>query len=243
MQRYLAARVVTPAQAALVGYPKLDALVAGGFDVPRVRAGMRLGPGPLALYAPTYSEASSLHLAGEAIVRALVSAGLNVAVKLHDRSLDPDPRYNGGIDWRARFAALAAGLPPGTTVFVETADASPLLAAADLLVTDHSSIGFEYLVRDRPLLVYDAPGLAAAARINPEKIAQLREAAVVVRTPQELRPRPPAKRCAIRAISSSVRRRIGGPDVLRRRPRHRAGGRPRWPREALRLEPAGGVLA
>ena len=240
MKRYLAARVVTPAQAALVGYPKLDALVAGTFDVPRVRAGMRLGPGPLALYAPTYSEASSLHLAGEAIVRALVSAGLKVAVKLHDRSLDPDPRYNGGIDWRARFAALAASLPPGTTAFIETADASPLLAAADLLVTDHSSIGFEYLVRDRPLLVYDAPGLAAAARINPEKIAQLREAAMVVRTPQEL---SGAAREALRNPGhlSSVRRRMA--DQMFFDAGHATARAAALAREALRLETAGGVLA
>ena len=61
---------------------------------------------PTALYAPTYSEASSLHLAGEEIVRALAASGFNVIVKLHDRSLDADPRYNGGIDWRRRIRAL-----------------------------------------------------------------------------------------------------------------------------------------
>jgi CDP-glycerol glycerophosphotransferase (TagB/SpsB family) len=70
--------------------------------------------------------------------------------------------------------------------FVESADASSCLAAADLMVTDHSSVGFEYLVLDRPLVVYDAPDLAAAARINPEKIELLRSAAAVVRTTQEL---------------------------------------------------------
>jgi CDP-glycerol glycerophosphotransferase (TagB/SpsB family) len=65
-------------------------------------------------------------------------------------------------------------------------DASPYLAAADIMVTDHSSVGFEFLVLDRPLIVYDAPDLATVARINPEKIALLRSAAAVVRTPVEL---------------------------------------------------------
>ena len=51
---------------------------------------------------------------------------------------------------------------------------------ADLMVTDHSSVGFEYLVLDRPLIVFDAPGLTEAARINPEKVALLRSAATVV---------------------------------------------------------------
>jgi hypothetical protein len=182
-QRYLAAGIVTPQQAVLVGYPKLDRLATGGYDAPALRRGLGLDPArPTALYAPTYSEASSLHLAGEDITRALARAGFNVIVKLHDRSLDRDPRYHGGIDWRERFAALAAATPSAPICFAEVADASPLLAAADVMVTDHSSIGFEYLVLDRPLIVYDAPDLARVARINEEKIALLRSAATVVRT-------------------------------------------------------------
>jgi hypothetical protein len=184
MERYLAARIVTPEQAVLVGYPKLDRLADGGWDGGAVRKSIGLDPGrPTVLYAPTYSEASSLHLAGEAIIRALDATGFNVLVKLHDRSLDSHPRYNGGIEWKRRLAPL---LRPGRVHLVEGADCSPLLAAADLLVTDHSSVGFEYFVLDRPLLVFDAPDLARAARINPEKVELLRSAATVVRTPDEL---------------------------------------------------------
>ena len=186
MQRYLAADVVTPAQAVLVGYPKLDKLAGGGYDVRATRAALGLAPHRrTVLYAPTYSQASSLHLAGEAIVGALVDAGFNVIVKLHDRSLDPDPRFNAGIDWRGRFAALARVRGSDRACLVETPDASPLLAAADVMVTDHSSVGFEYLIVDRPLIVFDAPELGYVARINPEKVALLRSAATVVRTPQE----------------------------------------------------------
>ena len=187
MLRYLGAHIVTPEQAVLVGYPKLDRLATGGFDAGAIRAALDLAPGfRTALYAPTYSEASSLHLAGEAIVTSLVAAGFNVLVKLHDRSLDPDPRYNAGIDWRARFAAVERAHAKGRVCFTETADASPLLAVADVLVTDHSSIGFEYLVLDRPLIVYDAPDLARAARINEEKIVLLRSAATVGSTAAEV---------------------------------------------------------
>jgi CDP-glycerol:poly(glycerophosphate) glycerophosphotransferase len=186
MRRYLDAGIVTRQQAVLVGYPKLDRLARGGFDPAAIRAALGLDRGrPVVLYAPTYSEASSLHIAGEAIVRALVGAGFSVVVKLHDRSLDADPRFHGGIDWRARFAALVTEAGPARLHFAEGADASPLLAAADLMVTDHSSVGFEYLVRDRPLIVFDAPDLPHAARINPEKVALLRSAATVVRTPDE----------------------------------------------------------
>ncbi len=186
MRRYLQAGIVTSEQAVLVGYPKLDRLVTNGYDASAVRASLGLQPGPpVAMYAPTYSVASSLHLAGEDIVRALIADGFNVIVKLHDRSLDPDPRYNGGVDWRARFTELAAD-HAGRVAFSETADASPLLAAADGLITDHSSIGFEYLVLDRPLVVFDAPDLARAARINAEKIELLRSAADVVNAAAEV---------------------------------------------------------
>jgi hypothetical protein len=184
MARYLDAGLVTRRQATLVGYPKLDRLACGAIDGRAVRSELRLlNDRPTALYAPTYSTASSLHLAGEGIVRALADAGMNVIVKLHDRSLDVDPRYTGGIDWRTRMSALDRD---GRIRHVEGADASPLMAAADLMVTDHSSVGFEFLVRDRPVIVFNAPELPAAARINPEKVALLRSAATVVHTVGEL---------------------------------------------------------
>jgi len=185
MEKYLAAGIVTPREAVLVGYPKVDALANGCYDAVAVRAGLRLEPGRrTAMYTPTWSPASSLNLAGEAIVRNLLDAGLNVIVKLHDRSLDrTNVKYSGGVDWRARFAAIDA---PGRLAFVEAADSSPLLAASDAMITDHSSIGFEFCLLDRPLIVFDAPDLLHAARINPEKMALLRSAARVVRTAEDI---------------------------------------------------------
>jgi CDP-glycerol glycerophosphotransferase len=185
MRRYVAAGVVSEAQAILVGYPKLDRLVSGKVRGQSIRDALGLNSTrPTALYAPTYSPASSLHLAGEEIIRELAAAGFNVIVKLHDRSLDADPRYTGGIDWRTRMRALEQ---TATMRYVEGPDASPYLAAADLMVTDHSSVGFEYLVLDRPLIVFDVPGLVDAARINPEKVALLRSAGTVVSGLNELR--------------------------------------------------------
>jgi CDP-glycerol:poly(glycerophosphate) glycerophosphotransferase len=179
MDRYLASRVIGPEAAVLVGYPKVDALVNGRFDAAAVHAKLHLEMHRrTAIYAPTWSPASSLHLAGEAIVKSLVDSGFNVIVKLHDRSLDrSEPKFSDGIDWRLRFARIHI---PGRIAFVEAADSSPFLAASDVMVTDHSSIGFEFLLLDRPLIVFDAPDLARVARINPDKIALLRSAASVV---------------------------------------------------------------
>ena len=179
LDRYVNGGLVSRDAAVLVGYPKVDALVNGRYDAAAVRASLQLEMHRrTAIYAPTWSPASSLNIAGEAIVTDLLAAGFNVIVKLHDRSLDPtEARFSGGIDWRARFAAMHS---PGRMAFVEAADSSPLLAASDVMITDHSSIGFEFLLLDRPLVVFDAPALARVARINPDKIALLRSAARVV---------------------------------------------------------------
>lgn len=204
MARYLEAGVVTPQQAVLVGYPKLDRLAAGRIDRESIARTLGLaGNRPTALYAPTYSPASSLHAAGERIVSALAANGFNVIVKLHDRSLDTDARYTGGIDWRIRMLALER---PGAVKYVEGPDASPYLAAADLLITDHSSVGFEYLVLDRPVLVFDAPGLIEAARINRDKVALLRSAATVVHDVDELVAAARAERADPARLSQARRR-------------------------------------
>jgi hypothetical protein len=187
MQRYLDAGIVRREAAVLVGYPKVDALVNGRYDAAAIRGRLQLEMHrPTAIYAPTWSPASSLNIAGDDIVRSLVAAGFNVIIKLHDRSLDvSQEKFSGGIDWRARFAHLHQ---PGRIAFVEWADSSPLLAASDVMVTDHSSIGFEFCLLNRPLVIFDTPDLARVARINPDKIALLRSAARVVTTADAVGP-------------------------------------------------------
>lgn len=184
LANYVAAGLVSATRAVLVGYPKADVLLAGDRQTSEASAALGLDPArPTVIYAPTFSPASSLNLAGEAIVERLLSGDRNVIVKLHDRSLDPDPRYSGGIDWRARFARFAG---TGRFLLAVSGDSTAYVLASSVMVTDHSSIGFEFCAADRPVIVYDAPGLAEAARINPDKVALLRSAARVVHTPEEL---------------------------------------------------------
>lgn len=184
LTRYVDAGIVAPARAALVGFPKADALAERRVSPEEAAAVLGLdGSRPTIIYAPTFSPASSLHSAGEAIIEALLGGGWNVIAKLHDRSLDPDAKYTGGMDWRARLARFAKA---GRFLLATRGDSTPYVLASSLMVTDHSSIGFEFFVLDRPVVVFDAPGLPAAARINPEKIALLRSAAAVVRTVDDL---------------------------------------------------------
>ncbi len=180
---YVAAGIVPEERAVLVGYPKADALTSRPCDTRALAASLGLDQTrPTAIFAPTFSPESALNVAGEAIIEALLGTGCNVIAKLHDRSLDPDPRYTGGISWRERLSAFSGP----HFLLASGGDSTPYVLASDVMVTDHSSIGFEFCAADRPLVVFDVPGLIAASRINPEKVALLRSAATVVADTTEL---------------------------------------------------------
>lgn len=175
---YVAAGIVPEKRAVLVGYPKVDALAGNPGDPRRAASLLGLDPArPTAIFAPTFSPASALNQAGEAIIGSLLARGCNVIAKLHDRSLDPDPRYTGGANWRQRLEPFRGR----HFLLAEGFDSTPYVLASDVMITDHSSIGFEFYALDRPVIVFDAPGLIEAARINRDKVALLRSAAAVVR--------------------------------------------------------------
>ena len=180
LRRYADAGLVDPDsdRAALVGYPKLDCLVDGSLDREAIQRSVGLDPRvPTVLYAPTWSPFSSLNAMGDDIIRALSRLDVNVIVKLHDRSYDGAARGSGGVDWRVRLERFCR---ERRVHLAQDPDASPYLFAADALVTDHSSVGFEFMLLDRPIVVVDCPELLRKARVNPDKAAMLRSAADVV---------------------------------------------------------------
>ena len=202
---YLAAGLAGAERAALVGYPKTDCLVDGSIDGRDVRLRLGLtGGAPVVMYAPTWSPHSSLHSMGEAVIAALEGAGYQVIVKLHDRSYDPSARGGGGIDWSARLARWDGH--PRIRV-VRDPDASPYLCASDALVTCHSSVGFEFMLLDRPLVVLESEGLTRHAQINPRKVALMRSAADVAARADDV-PRLVERQLADVARHSATRRAI-----------------------------------
>lgn len=213
MERYLASGVIRHDQAVLVGYPKGDDLVNGRWPQARVLTSLGLSSGlATVLYAPTFSTANSLHLAGEAIINTLLACGYNLIVKLHDRSMVPQAKYTDGIDWPARLARFAQ-CP--RFALARADDAGPYLSAADLLVTDHSTVGFEFALLDRPIVVFDAPGLRDAARVDAGKWDLLRSMADVVGAPSELASAvhtslaTPGRHCAARRRAHALFAHVG----------------------------------
>jgi hypothetical protein len=168
----------------LIGYPKTDCLVNGSLSRSPVLEVLGLDPArPTVLYAPTWSPASSLNAFGVDLIKALLRLPVNVIVKLHDRSRDLRAFYSGGTDWMSVLAPMvrAAGGHLATGH-----DICPLLVAADVLVTDHSSAGFEYLLLDKPLVRIHRPALLSLANVHPDYVELLASASQSVNDVPEI---------------------------------------------------------
>jgi CDP-glycerol glycerophosphotransferase (TagB/SpsB family) len=169
----------------LVGMPKVDCLVDGSIDRESNLRSLDLDPSrPTVLYAPTWSPASSLNAMGEELIRALIDMPVNLIVKLHDRSRDLRDQYSGGVDWVARLEPL---LRNGRARIAPGHDISPYLVCADLMITDHSSAGFEFLLRDKPIVRIYRPELIKLANIHPDYVELLASVADSVNSVREAR--------------------------------------------------------
>jgi CDP-glycerol glycerophosphotransferase (TagB/SpsB family) len=168
----------------LIGMPRLDCLVDGSLDRSAILNSIGIDPSrKTVLYAPTWSRYSSVARMGEDIVKRLGAAGYVVIVKLHDRSRQADDYHSGGVDWGARLEPL---LKSTGGVLATGSNSSSYLMAADILITDHSSVGFEYLLLDRPLIRIHVPELLEKTEIEPVYVELMSEAATSVNNIDEL---------------------------------------------------------
>jgi CDP-glycerol glycerophosphotransferase (TagB/SpsB family) len=189
--------------------PKSDCLVDGTLSRDAVLEANGIDPAlKTVLYAPTWTRFSSLNVMGEEVVRGLIDAGYRVLVKLHDNSLDRALENSGGVDWAARLKPILAR---GHGRLITSADASPWLVATDVLITDHSSIGFEYLLLDRPLIRIAMPQLISGANIAQEYVdliasasTSVESAAGVVAAVDEARSDPARLSDARRALAADL---------------------------------------
>src|SRR5215813_6185946 len=168
----------------LIGMPKLDCLVDGSFERNEVLTSLGVDPARrTVLYAPTWSKYSSLSVMGEELVKRLGAAGYAVIVKLHDRSRQADDYHSGGVDWGEKLLPL---LQSNGGVLAPGSNSSAYLVGADVLITDHSSVGFEYLLLDRPLIRIHVPQLLEKTDIEPVYVKLMSDAARSVNDIDEL---------------------------------------------------------
>jgi len=164
--------------ARLIVMPKLDCLVDGSLKRNELLSAMGIDSGrKTILYAPTWSPHSSVVSMGEELVKSLGERGYAVIVKLHDRSRDLSYVNSGGVDWGMRLEPI---LQKFGGVLATGTNSSPYLSAADIMITDHSSVGFEYLLLDRPLIRIHVPELIKNTDIEPSYVELLASASTSV---------------------------------------------------------------
>lgn len=123
-----------------LGSPRNDILVTHGADVAAAKARLDLDPNRTSvLYAPTFRTpgAASLELDLIELVEAL---GKDVQIMLRPHYLN---RIRVPAELRANVVDVSA-----------VGDTSRVLLAADILVSDYSSIIFDYLALNRPVILY-----------------------------------------------------------------------------------------
>jgi CDP-glycerol glycerophosphotransferase (TagB/SpsB family) len=164
--------------AKLVGMPKLDCLLDGSLERDALLRSFGIDPARRSvLYAPTWSPYSSVNAMGLELVKQLGEAGYAVIVKLHDRSRESLFVHSGGVDWGERLKPV---LEKFAGHLAQGSDACAYMAAADVLITDHSSVGFEYLLLNRPLVRINMPELIARTNIHGDYVNMLAEASISV---------------------------------------------------------------
>jgi hypothetical protein len=167
----------------LIGMPKADCLVDGSLQRDDILRSLGIDPSRrTVLYAPTWTPYASLNAMGEELVTELGRAGLCVIVKLHDNSRDSDPRNSGGVNWVERLTPI---LQDHGGHLAARGTIAPYLVASDVMISDHSSAGFEYLLLDRPLIRIEMPELIARTNIHPDYVDLLIKASITVRNPQD----------------------------------------------------------
>jgi len=182
MMRVLKRRRIAPRRAVPVGFPKLDPLRNGSLRRDEILDSLGLrGDRPVILYAPTGQKNNSLETMGEEVIERIRASGrFELLIKPHDHPRNP-------INWFRRLHRFEG---PHVKL-VRGLDVVPFLYAADLLISDASSVASEFTLLDRPIVFLDVPKLIAHAR-RKEGALDLktygRKTGITVRRPQDAVP-------------------------------------------------------
>ena len=140
-----------------IGYLRGDRLraMSPSFDRHAFANRHNLDSAPIVTYAPTWGEFSSTKDWIETVVSACESLGVNLFLRLHPFMFQSQSRYRtGGIDWNAALRKLMAGTE---RVRISTGHSiDELLLASDLLITDVSGLGPEFLSLEKPVVFLPA---------------------------------------------------------------------------------------
>lgn len=174
--RYSAERIAPFCPTAMVGNPRFDRWFSD--DPPRAPADLRLDSSrPVILYLPTWGEFSSVDQFMSAIID--LADEYNVLLKVHHKTDTHEP---------ARKAIAASG--ERVHFFGALDDLLPLLAVADVILSDYSGAIFDAIYVRKPVVLLQAdPASVVGKKFGFESIeyARRNEIGPVVSSPHDLR--------------------------------------------------------
>ena len=148
-----------------IGSPKSDALFDGTYSRDSVIKRYNLDPQkPIILYAPTWEKEASLHTYGDDILTGLAGLNASVLIKPHPNFLaknwprpDRKPWSQVLADFCRQHLHCRLVTDPNSNLY---------LVATDVLITDASGVGLEYLLLNKPIIYYDCPAYFAIHGAN-----------------------------------------------------------------------------
>lgn len=148
----------------ITGYPQMDILFQPGAPP----LGVELEPDrKVVLYAPTWTPGlSSADMLGERVVDLIRGrrTDITLLIKPHPVTVNHRP------EWLETWRAVAASYDHVHVFDDPAADVMPLLKKADVLVTDASSVMFQYLAVNRPMVLITNPGRFQVSHYDPRGI-------------------------------------------------------------------------
>jgi len=164
-----------------IGLPIIDGLLSG--DPASLPETIRLDNSkPTLLYAPSWSTNPDLISMNNAILDTLSSLhNYNVIIRPHPLLLIPEKCNN--FDWNPKINELRAS---GVQIsYAKDHSIYEIMAHIDVLLGDISSVTYEYLVFDKPVVLYMKEGVLAAFDAE-EFAAPLLDATTRLNAPEDL---------------------------------------------------------
>jgi CDP-glycerol glycerophosphotransferase (TagB/SpsB family) len=144
---------VDPDRLAITGLARFDTLIARNRE---------LADDPHRIvYMPTWRDDADPDALRQAIGGFLVEPALHALLDRHEASLDVFLHVNFGRDFREEMARIGGG----RIRFPALTDPQPLFAKAGLLITDYSSVAWDMLYIEKPVIFY---------QFDPDRFAQAR---------------------------------------------------------------------
>ena len=131
----------------ITGMPKLDPLFTNEFSRIDILKKMNLNlNNKTVLIAPTFNEELSLIPYLQDNIRKYIPDYLNVIVKLHGAAPE---------DWKKRFTLMAQNNE--NFFYTEDLNIIECFVASDILISDISSVIYEFIALDKPVILFDSP--------------------------------------------------------------------------------------